>query len=147
LLFEPFTRRKTMNARTFGALTGFALLALTNLRAFDARAANDNAEPAGPPHPPREAVEACSNQQEGAACTVSIHGQAISGKCRKGPDGEGPLACMLPPPPEAVAACASLSEGATCTVSHHGRSLEGKCRNSPWGEGPLACVPPPPARR
>jgi hypothetical protein len=136
-----------MNARTLGALTGLALLALTNVRALDARAANDNGDRPPPPHLPREAVEACAELQEGASCSVSRRGQTVSGKCHKGPDGQGPLACALPPPPEAVEACAELTEGATCTVAHHGRSLEGNCRNSPWGEGPLACVPPPPPRR
>jgi hypothetical protein len=136
-----------MNARTLGALTGLALLALTNLRTWDVRAANDNGDRPPPQHPPREAVEACANLQEGASCSVSMRGQTVSGKCRRGPDGQGPLACALPPPTEAVEACAKLNEGAACTVTHHGRSLEGHCRNSPWGEGPLACVPPPPPRR
>jgi hypothetical protein len=134
-----------MSTRTTGILTSLALLALGSLPAWRAQAANDNGK-APPPRPPREAVEACASSEEGAACTVSFHGQSISGKCRKGPDGEGPLACMLPPPPEAVEACASASEGAACTVTHHGRNLTGQCRYSPSGEAPLACVPPPPSR-
>jgi hypothetical protein len=131
-----------MTKRTLGILAGMALTAMTGLAAYQARAANDNGEAAGPPRPPQEAIDACANQKEGATCTVSFHGRSLQGTCVKGPEGQEPLACMPPPPPEAVEACANLSEGATCTVSRHGHTVDGTCRLSPSGAAPLACVPP-----
>jgi len=133
-----------MTTRTLGLFASVALAAMTGFPARQALAANDHG---GPPGPPQEAIDACANQQEGATCMVSFHGQSVQGTCVKGPEGQEPLACMPPPPPEAVEACAKLSEGATCTVSHHGRDMEGKCRLSPSGKGPLACAPPHPPRR
>jgi hypothetical protein len=116
--------------------------------------------PGHPPGPPPEALAACKDLAEGAACTVSLHDNAIDGTCRKGPHGEAALACVpanLPPPPppgpppgpppEAFAACKDLAEGAACTVSLHDQSIDGTCRKGPHGETPLACVPanmPPP---
>lgn len=53
-----------------------------------------------PPGPPPEAVEACKDSSEGDACTVEFRGQTLAGTCRKGPNGEQPLACMPARPPE-----------------------------------------------
>jgi hypothetical protein len=119
--------------------------------------------PPPPPGPPPEAFAACKELGDGAACTVSFHGEALDGTCHSGPDGKGPLACVpadMPPPPppgpppEAFAACKELSDGAACTVSFHGEALDGTCRSGPDGKGPLACVPanmppppPPPAQQ
>jgi hypothetical protein len=121
--------------------------------------------PMGPPHgPPPKAVDACKPLTEGAACSVSIHDKTIDGTCKKGPDGQGPLACVpanmppmgphdgprMGPPPEALDACKSLAEGAACSVSIHDKTIDGTCKKGPDGQGPLACVPagklpPPPA--
>jgi hypothetical protein len=49
--------------------------------------------PDRPPGPPPAAVDACSGKAEGDACSVSDGDHAFDGTCRKGPDGNGPLAC------------------------------------------------------
>jgi len=147
LLIETFRKEISMTTRTLGLFASVALFAMTGPRLNRAHAANDNADPPPPLRPPQEAIDACANQKEGAACTLSFHGRSMQGTCAKEPGGHDTLACMPPPPPEAVEACANLSEGATCTVSHHGRDIQGKCRNSPSGPGPLACMPPHPPRR
>jgi hypothetical protein len=43
--------------------------------------------------PPKQALDACKSLAEGASCTVTLPERAIDGTCRKGPDGEGQLAC------------------------------------------------------
>ena len=53
----------------------------------------------GPPTPPPEAFQACQSFTEGASCTVNFHGQDVTGTCRTGPQGTGPLACVPPRPP------------------------------------------------
>ncbi len=135
-----------MTTRTLGLLASMTFAALTGLAPNRASAANDNG---GPPAPPQEAIDACANQQEGATCTVSFHGQSVQGRCVKGPEGQEPLACMPPPPrppQEAIDACANQSEGATCTVSFRGRSIEGTCAKAPGENEPLACMPLHPPR-
>ncbi|HET9595706.1 MAG TPA: hypothetical protein VFP65_09000 [Anaeromyxobacteraceae bacterium] len=104
--------------------------------------------------PPPEALQACSGQQEGAACTVTFaDGRQLAGVCRSGPQGE-PAACFPPhgpggphgPPPEAVTACSGLQAGATCSfAAPDGAQLSGSCRASPDGAA-VACAPdgPPP---
>jgi hypothetical protein len=45
---------------------------------------------------------ACKELTEGAACSVSLHGQTLEGTCRRGPRFEAQLGCApanLPPPP------------------------------------------------
>lgn len=52
--------------------------------------------------PPPQAFDACKTLAEGAACVVTFGDRSIQGTCRKGPDGNGALACApanLPPPP------------------------------------------------
>lgn len=103
------------------------------------------AHPSGPPSPPKEAIEACSQAKELDTCSLSFHGRTIEGTCLPAPDGTGPLACVPPPPPEAMKACAELREGDNCTVEHHGRTMKGTCHTGPGGKGALACMPPRPA--
>lgn len=57
------------------------------------------APPRGGPHrgPPPEALAACASSSAGAACTVSFHGQSLTGTCVAGPNGEA-LACLPPRP-------------------------------------------------
>jgi len=105
--------------------------------------------PATPPHggPPPEAFQACASLSAGAACSVSTPQGTVSGTCRTGPDGTGPLACAPAqpphdgPPPEALQACASLSAGAACSVATPLGTVSGTCRNGPDGAGTLACAP------
>ena len=100
--------------------------------------------------PPKEAFDACASSSAGAACTFSIDGHDITGTCKNGPDGNGPLGCAPdhppPPPQESLDACASASAGDTCTFSHDGHDIAGTCKNGPDGTGPLGCAPdqPPP---
>ena len=111
------------------------------------------------PLPPDEAFKACEGLAESANCTVQLESRSIEGTCRKGPEGQGELACAPnlpppggpgrphgPPPKEAFAACETLAEGVNCTVQLESRSIEGTCRKGPEGQGELACAPnlPPP---
>jgi hypothetical protein len=105
----------------------------------------------GRPGPPREAIEACSGQQEGANCSFTIDGNQLTGTCRAGPAGL-PAACFprggppgphRGPPPEAVQACSGMKEGEACAVTLDGNTLDGVCRSGPEG-GSLACLPTKP---
>lgn len=51
--------------------------------------------------PPREALDACTDREDGDDCSVRLRGQTIAGTCMALPDG--PLTCVLdrggaPPP-------------------------------------------------
>jgi hypothetical protein len=106
--------------------------------------------------PPPEAFQACSGQQEGAACTVTFPGgRQLAGVCRTGPQGEA-AACVPDhppgahhgPPPEAVAACSGQQAGAACSfATPDGTQLQGSCRAALDG-ATAACAPsgPPPGR-
>ena len=54
-----------------------------------------------PPGPPPEAIGACKGLAVDAACSVKLPPKTIEGRCRSGPEGQGPLACapIAPPPP------------------------------------------------
>lgn len=56
----------------------------------------------GPPRqPPPEAFTACESHNNGDACTVSFHGNEITGTCMQFPEGQR-LFCRpthMPPPP------------------------------------------------
>jgi len=113
------------------------------------------------PHrgPPQQALDACAALSDGEACRFTLDGRTLSGACRRGPDPQGPFACLpgdRPPPPpfpprEAVDACTGLAAGAACSFAIDGRTLTGTCRVGPDGSGPTACapadMPPPPPRR
>jgi hypothetical protein len=61
--------------------------------------AQDQGEQRGPPQqggrrgPPSEALAACSGASAGQSCSFSHDGHDITGTCRNGPDGNGPIAC------------------------------------------------------
>jgi hypothetical protein len=99
--------------------------------------------------PPQEALDACASLTAGAACAFDIDSHHVTGTCKQGPEGNGPLACApdRPPlPPEALAACQSLSAGASCAFDIDSHHVTGTCKQGPDGNGPLACAPdqPPP---
>ncbi|MBK8482407.1 MAG: periplasmic heavy metal sensor [Proteobacteria bacterium] len=48
--------------------------------------------PGGPPPP--EAVQACAGSKTSARCRIDHRGGALTGICRAGPGGSGPLACV-----------------------------------------------------
>ena len=54
-----------------------------------------------PPPLPPQAIDACANLTAGAACAFDIDSHHVTGTCRQGPNGSGPLACApdQPPPP------------------------------------------------
>lgn len=120
--------------------------------------ADEALPPEPPPKPPQEAFDACESASEGDSCSVTFDGQAHDGKCIKGPDGAGPLACAPPrppppqghrgPPKEAIAACANLSAGDACQIQLGDEAHAGTCATGPDGELPVACrpddLPPPP---
>ena len=135
---------KARSILTLALLAGCALMSSDGVRAED---------PEGPPPgPPREAIEACSGQADGASCSFTMGGRSLAGTCRQGPSGL-PAACAPAggpphePPPEAVAACSGIAEGAQCAVTLGGNTLDGVCRSGPHGEA-RACfpnkMPPPP---
>jgi hypothetical protein len=62
-------------------------------------AAQSGGPPPGGCHPPQEAIDACSSRAEGDACSVTFGDHTMEGTCRKGPNGDGPLACAPKGPP------------------------------------------------
>ena len=123
-----------------------ALLLLASGCVDDASAGIESAAKTSGDHPmpPAEALAACTSSAAGDSCAFDVDGHHVTGTCRTGPDGDGPLACApahLPPPPEALAACASSSAGASCAFDLDDHHVDGTCRNGPDGNGPLACAP------
>jgi hypothetical protein len=43
--------------------------------------------------PPQEAIAACAKLSLDAACTFTFDGRHHEGTCRRGPEGQGPIAC------------------------------------------------------
>ncbi len=43
--------------------------------------------------PPQEAVQACAKLELNATCRFTFDGRAHEGACRRGPEGQGPVAC------------------------------------------------------
>ncbi len=43
--------------------------------------------------PPQEAIDACAKLTAGASCSFGFDGRAHQGLCRRGPEGQGPVAC------------------------------------------------------
>ncbi len=43
--------------------------------------------------PPQEAIAACAKLTLDAACTFTFDGRHHEGTCRRGPEGQGPIAC------------------------------------------------------
>lgn len=110
-------------------------------------AAQSGGGPPPPGKPPQEAIDACASHAEGDTCSVTFHDRTMEGTCRKGPNGEGTLACAPKgpppgPPPAAVQACTSLAKGDACKVTFGDRTLDGTCVTGPNGNEPLACLPP-----
>ncbi len=106
--------------------------------------------------PPREALQACENQTQGAACSFTLpNGNFIEGNCVV-PPNQSQLACapqgMAPrqpqnqspqagrPPQEALDACANLTQGANCSFSALFGAVNGVCVTPP-GLNQLACAP------
>jgi hypothetical protein len=137
------------------SMTAAGVLALSTLAAADPVSTSSRPTAAialdtdqrRPHGPPPEAIAACKDQSEGSACTVSLHGQSIDGTCRKGPDGDGPLACAPShppaPPAEAIEACINKAAGNACTVQFDDRTVDGTCRSLP-NESDLVCMPEAP---
>ncbi len=43
--------------------------------------------------PPQEAIAACAKLSLDAPCTFTFDGRNHEGTCRRGPEGQGPIAC------------------------------------------------------
>ncbi len=70
------------------------ILVLTAAAVPDARAGDERDAGARPFRmPPQEAQAACAQRELGAACTFTLDGRPHAGVCRRGPQGEGPIAC------------------------------------------------------
>jgi hypothetical protein len=107
-----------------------------------AEAVTDGSAPKRPP--PKQAFEACASSAADAACAFDIDSHHVTGTCKHGPDGGGPLACVPdrpPPPPEAIAACTSSTVGATCSFDVDNHHVDGTCHAGPDAAAPLACAP------
>ena len=94
--------------------------------------------------PPKEAFDACASSTADATCAFDIDNHHVTGACKHGPDGAGPLACVPdrpPPPPEAIAACTSSTAGATCAFDVDSHHVDGTCHAGPDAAAPLACAP------
>lgn len=75
----------------------FLLSTSTELLAQSQNGANQQT----PLKPPKESVDACASKKEGDACSFTgLQNETVSGSCRKGPRGEGVIACApsVPPP-------------------------------------------------
>jgi hypothetical protein len=71
-----------------------ALLCLTLAAPIATGAGDDRGEGPRPFRmPPQEAQAACAKLALGAACSFTFDGRAHTGVCRRGPEGEGPIAC------------------------------------------------------
>jgi hypothetical protein len=53
----------------------------------EAAACLPSGHPRGHFGPPPEAVQACSNLENGAGCSFTLHGHEISGACQQNPEG------------------------------------------------------------
>ena len=111
--------------------------------------------------PPPQAIEACAESEEGAACSFEGRRGNAEGTCTTCPRTEG-LVCTPEgrgwgrgkagrhgrhgrrghrgPPPQAVEACAESAEGATCSFEGRRGAAEGTCATCPRTEG-LVCTP------
>lgn len=93
--------------KMINTLSSIAFAALLSLTAFTAQAQTEPGQPNGArPHhlPPQEALDACNGKAEQDSCSfVGRQNENITGNCRKGPHGQGPLACApLHPPGGAI---------------------------------------------
>jgi hypothetical protein len=74
-----------------------AALALASLTlAASARASEQGGQDQKHPPfrmPPQEAIAACASLSLDASCTFTFDGRAHQGTCRRGPEGQGPVAC------------------------------------------------------
>jgi hypothetical protein len=129
----------------------FLILALLAAGCVDDASATTQAEAlaadgSGAPHrpPPKEAFDACASSTADATCAFDIDSHHVTGTCKHGPDGAGPLACVPdrpPPPPEAIAACTSSTAGASCSFDVDSHHVDGTCHAGPDAAAPLACAP------
>ena len=92
--------------------------------------------------PPKAAIEACQSKGEGDACDFTgPMGRHREGTCKKGPQGEGVLACAPKPPKEALDACQGKKDGDTCSFTgKKDKNVSGNCKSLPR-LGEVACVP------
>jgi len=104
--------------------------------------AQQGTEPHRPP--PQQAIDACASSAADATCAFDIDNHHVTGLCKHGPDGAGPLACRPdhpPPPKEAFDACANQTAGATCSFDVESHHVDGTCHAGPDANMPLACAP------
>ncbi len=71
-----------------------AVLCLASAAPCAARAGDGRGEGPRPFRtPPQEAQAACGKLELGAPCSFTLDGRAHTGVCRRGPEGQGPIAC------------------------------------------------------
>lgn len=106
-------------------------------------ASSEPVAPGAPHMPPQEALDACKSKMDNDDCSfVGRNQENIEGKCHKGPNGQGELACMPKPPKEAVDACQGKAENDACSFTGKNQEqLTGTCLKGPMGQGEMACVP------
>lgn len=145
----------------FRLCTALLLAGLVTACVDDATASDTsavaNAQGSGCHRPPlpQAALDACANLTAGASCAFDIDSHHVTGTCRQGPSGNGPLACAPdqpppnagsgddcgpPQPPQAALdACANSSAGASCAFDIDSHHITGTCRQPP--SGALVCAP------
>ena len=133
-----------MNRLWILSLSLFATGCVANASATSESDITASAGSGAPRQPPKEAVDACASSASDASCAFDIDQHHVTGTCKHGPDGGGPLACAPdrpPPPPEAFAVCASSSVGAACSFDVDNHHVDGTCHAGPDPSAPLACAP------
>jgi hypothetical protein len=91
--------------------------------------------------PPQAAFDACRDQSEGDACSVTFHDKKLDGTCET--FGDKGLACRPTPPPppqEAIDACKDAAQGDACSATFHEHELKGTCETY-GSDSALACRP------
>ena len=77
----------------------FASACVDDASATTQAATGSGSDRCPPPLPPKEAVDACASLAADAACAFDIDSHHVTGTCKHGPEGQGPLACAPDHPP------------------------------------------------
>ena len=120
------------------------LISVFYLSAYANQSGSDNPHPVAPA---KESVDACNSKVSGDTCSFTgRNNNVFEGTCRKGPDGQGELACAPKPPKEAVDACSSKANGENCSFTgKNNDTVTGSCSTVPYTND-VACRPANPPK-
>ncbi len=74
-------------------MQGFALLCLALTATAFAQDSKPQDGSRGFRMPPQEAIDACASLTGEVPCSFTFDGRVHQGLCRRGPEGQGPVAC------------------------------------------------------